>query len=205
MTVSIASSKNIMESSPWSDNLGSKQPNGKISSVFILKTPANYESHSNLIKAHRIEPWIFSLINSKPPSALWRSSAAADAHTIGLSHWSAFSNRVSPTLDSTLASPSPQSLLTLCPSGSKNTTNLDLTTPTKFDAAYFRKLQVGVGLLTSDAELQSDGSTSGFVSANTNFNTFAANFISSMIAMGNVEVLTGTAGPIRTNCHAFNS
>jgi hypothetical protein len=26
-----------------------------------------------------------------------------------------------------------------------------------------------------------------------------------MIAMGNVEVLTGTAGQIRTNCHAFNS
>jgi hypothetical protein len=43
------------------------------------------------------------------------------------------------------------------------------------------------------------------VSANTNFNTFAANFISSMIAMGNIEVLTGTAGQIRTNCHEFNS
>ncbi|KAH9550974.1 hypothetical protein CY35_10G099600 [Sphagnum magellanicum] len=131
--------------------------------------------------------------------------ALSGAHTIGLAHCSAFSNRLSPTLDSTLASPLAQSLLTLCPSGSNNTTNLDVTTPTKFDAAYFRNLQVGLGLLTSDAELQSDGSTSGFVSANTNFNTFAANFISSMIAMGNVEVLTGTAGQIRTNCHAFNS
>jgi peroxidase len=77
-------------------------------------------------------------------------------------------------LDSTLASPLAQSLLKLCPSGSNNTTNLDVTTPTKFDAAYFRNLQVGLGLLTSDAELQSDGSTSGFVSANTNFNTFAS-------------------------------
>jgi peroxidase len=131
--------------------------------------------------------------------------ALSGAHTIGLAHCSAFSNRLSPTLDSTLASPLAQSLLTLCPSGSNNTTNLDVTTPTKFDAAYFRNLQVGLGLLTSDAELQSDGSTSGFVGANTNFNTFAANFISSMIAMGNVEVLTGTAGQIRTNCHAFNS
>ncbi len=205
MTVTIASFKNIMESWPWPDNLESKQPSGKMSSVFILKTPSNYEARSNLIKAHRLEPWICSLINSKPPSALWRSSAAAGAHTIGLAHCSAFSNRLSPTLDSTLASPLAQSLLTLCPSGSNNTTNLDVTTPTKFDAAYFRNLQEGLGLLTSDAEFQSDGSTSGFVSANTNFNTFAANFISSMIAMGNVEVLTGTAGQIRTNCHAFNS
>ncbi len=189
----------------WSRNLWPQQPNGKMSLVFVLKALSNYEAHSKLIKAHRLEPWIFCLIHSKPLAALWWSSAAAGAHTIGLAHCSAFSNRLSPTLDSTLASPLAQSLLTLCPSGSNNTTNLDVTTPTKFDAAYFRNLQVGLGLLTSDAELQSDGSTSGFVSANTNFNTFAANFISSMIAMGNVEVLTGTAGQIRANCHQFNS
>ncbi len=188
-----------------SHNLWPQQPNGKISLVFVLKAPSNYEAHSNLMKAHRLEPWIFCVIHSKPLAALWWSSAAAGAHTIGLAHCSAFSNRLSPTLDSTLASPLAQSLLTLCPSGSNNTTNLDVTTPTKFDAAYFRNLQAGLGLLTSDAELQSDGSTSGFVSANTNFNTFAANFVSSMIAMGNVEVLTGTAGQIRTNCHQFNS
>ncbi len=157
----------------WSHNLW-EQPNGKMSLVFVLKAPFNYEAHSNLIKAHSLETWIFCLIHSKPLTALWWSSAAAGAHTIGLAHCSAFSNRLSPTLDSTLASPLAQSLLKLCPSGSNNTTNLDVTTPTKFDAAYFRNLQVGLGLLTSDAELQSDGSTSGFVSANTNFNTFAS-------------------------------
>ncbi len=135
-------------------------------------------------------------------------TSAAGAHTIGQAHCSAFWNRLSPFYDRTLDAAFARSLLYQCPQGSSTnaTEFLDLTTPTIFDAAYFGNLHMGLGLLTSDAELQFDSeSTSRLVRANTDFDTFAANFKSSMIAMGNIDVLTGSAGEIRSNCRRFKS
>jgi peroxidase len=135
-------------------------------------------------------------------------TSAAGAHTIGQAHCSAFWNRLSPFYDRTLDAAFARSLLYQCPQGSSTnaTEFLDLTTPTIFDAAYFGNLHMGLGLLTSDAELQFDSeSTSRLVRANTDFDTFATNFKSSMIAMGNIDVLTGSAGEIRSNCRRFNS
>jgi len=135
-------------------------------------------------------------------------TSAAGAHTIGQAHCSAFWNRLSPGFDPTLDRAFARSLLYQCPQGSStNATDvLDLTTPTIFDAAYFGNLHMGLGLLTSDAELAFDSeSTSRLVRANTDFDTFAANFKSSMIVMGNIDVLTGSAGEIRSNCRRFNS
>jgi peroxidase len=88
--------------------------------------------------------------------------------------------------------------------GSNNAVNLDVTTPTRLDQVYYTNLKANKGLLTSDQVLATDPSTSGLVTANSNFNTFAGNFRSAMLAMGNINVLTGTAGQIRLNCRKFN-
>jgi peroxidase len=133
------------------------------------------------------------------------TSLGTGAHTIGVAHCSAFANRLSPTVDSTLNPIFAALLETECPSGSTETVNLAVTTPTKFDKFYYLNLRANKGLLTSDQELQSDPSTSGFVNANSFFPTFAANFRNAIIAMGNINVLTGTAGNIRLNCRKFNS
>jgi peroxidase len=134
-----------------------------------------------------------------------KTSLGTGAHTIGVAHCSAFANRLSPTVDSTLNPIFAALLETECPSGSTKTVNLDVTTPTKFDQFYYLNLRANKGLLTSDQELQSNPSTSGLVNANSFFPTFAANFRNAIIAMGNINVLTGTAGNIRLNCRKFNS
>jgi len=128
----------------------------------------------------------------------------AGAHSIGVAHCGAFANRLSPTVDPTLNPAFAASLKKQCPVGSNNAVNLDVTTPTRLDQVYYTNLKANKGLLTSDQVLETDPSTSGLVTANSNFNTFAANFRSAMLAMGNINVLTGTAGQIRLNCRKFN-
>ncbi|CAK9260094.1 unnamed protein product [Sphagnum jensenii] len=130
--------------------------------------------------------------------------ALSGAHSIGVAHCSAFANRLSPTVDPTLNPAFAASLKLQCPAGSNNVVNLDVTTPTRLDQVYYTNLKANKGLLTSDQVLETDPSTSGLVTANSNFNTFAANFRSAMLAMGNINVLTGTAGQIRLNCRKFN-
>lgn len=129
---------------------------------------------------------------------------SAGGHSVGRSHCSAIQNRLTtpadPTLDPTYAA----ALKASCPAGSSNTVNLDLTTPTNLDEAYYKNLQAKKGLLTSDQNLQNDPETAPLVAANTNFNTFGPKFRNAMIAMGNINVLTGTAGNIRLNCRKFN-
>lgn len=126
------------------------------------------------------------------------------AHSIGVAHCGSFANRLGSPPDSTLDANYTAFLKTQCPSGSTNTVNLDLTTPTRLDEVYYKNLQVNKGLLTSDENLQNDAETKPIVAANTNFNTFGPKFASAMLAMGNINVLTGTAGQIRNNCHKFN-
>ncbi|KAG0588913.1 hypothetical protein M758_2G231800 [Ceratodon purpureus] len=129
-------------------------------------------------------------------------------HSIGVAHCSAFQSRLGtppdPTLDPTYAA----ALQATCPGGttgtSTNTVNLDLTTPTNLDEVYYKNLQVKKGLLTSDQNLQNDAETQPMVAANTNFATFGPKFRDAMIAMGNINVLTGTSGNIRLNCRKFN-
>ena len=84
---------------------------------------------------------------------------------------------------------------------------LDVTTPIRFDNQYFTNLIYGKGLLTSDQELfSSDASTSAIVQNYArNYQVFFANFPKSMIAMGNLNPLTGTSGQVRANCHFVNN
>ena len=93
-----------------------------------------------------------------------------------------------------------------CPtSNTSNTTVLDIRTPKKFDNKYYVDLMNHQGLFTSDQDLYTDKRTRGIVTR------FAVNqslsfekFAVAMIKMGQLNVLTGKQGEIRTNCSARN-
>ena len=97
-----------------------------------------------------------------------------------------------------------------CPfiGGDNNTSPLD-STSTTFDNAYFSELLGLNGLLHSDQELFSSngtGSTNSTVSFySSNSTAFFIDFANAMVKMGNLSVLTGSNGEIRTNCRKVNS
>lgn len=88
-----------------------------------------------------------------------------------------------------------------------NTSPLDITTSTVFDAGYFQGLLQFKGLLHSDQELyKGDGSASEELVRyyGNNLDAFWADFSVSMIKMGNIRPLTGQNGEIRSNCRRVN-
>ncbi|CAN6285041.1 unnamed protein product [Urochloa humidicola] len=137
-------------------------------------------------------------------------------HTIGRARCTLFSNRlanfsstssVDPTLDSSLAS----SLQTLCKGGDGNqTAALDAGSADAFDNHYFQNLLSQKGLLSSDQGLFSGAgaganATKALVQLySANSERFLCDFRRSMIKMGNISPLTGSAGQIRKNCRAVN-
>lgn len=139
------------------------------------------------------------------------------AHTIGLARCSTFSNRLfnfsgtgapDATLDSTMTT----ELQNLCPlNGDGNkTTVLDRNSIDLFDNHYFQNLPNGKGLLSSDQILFSSNEAASTTKSlvqtySVNMNLFFSDFANSMIKMGNISPLTGSAGQIRKNCRVVNS
>lgn len=135
-------------------------------------------------------------------------------HTIGRGRCTLFSNRLSnfsatssvdPTLDSSLAS----SLQALCRGGDGNqTAALDAGSADAFDNHYFQNLLSQKGLLSSDQGLFSGAganATKALVQLyGANSERFLCDFGRSMVKMGNILPLTGSAGQIRKNCRAVN-
>lgn len=116
-----------------------------------------------------------------------------------------FRNRVhnETNIDSELAT----SLKSNCPiTGSDDTLSpLDATSPVIFDNAYFKNLVNNKGLLHSDQQLFSGGSTDSHVTTySTNSATFYVDFAHAMVKMGNLSPLTGTDGQIRKSCRKTN-
>ncbi|XWS13077.1 hypothetical protein CRYUN_Cryun36dG0006600 [Craigia yunnanensis] len=131
--------------------------------------------------------------------------ALSGSHTIGQARCTSFRTRIynETTIDSSFAS----SLRANCPStgGDNNLSPLDTTSPTSFDNAYFKNLQSQKGLLHSDQQLFSGGSTDSQVNAySSNPGSFSTDFANAMVKMGNLSPLTGTSGQIRTNCRKVN-
>lgn len=127
------------------------------------------------------------------------------AHTIGQARCVAFRDRLynDNDIDSTLAA----SLASSCPSsgGDDSLSPLDAATPTTFDNVYFKNLQAQKGLLHSDQQLYSGGSTNSQVTLYAVSSAyFRAEFAIAMVKMGNLSPLTGSSGQIRTNCRAVN-
>ncbi|KAL3502204.1 hypothetical protein ACH5RR_036653 [Cinchona calisaya] len=89
--------------------------------------------------------------------------------------------------------------------GNGNLAPLDLVTPNSFDNNYFKNLIQKKGLLQSDQVLFSREPTASIVSEySNNPRTFASDFASSMVKMGDIEPLTGQNGIIRRICSAVN-
>ncbi|XP_030524463.1 peroxidase 7-like [Rhodamnia argentea] len=83
--------------------------------------------------------------------------------------------------------------------------DLDGTTPRTFDNVYYKNLQRKMGLLSTDQYLYSDSRTGPLVAAlATQPQVFDYQFAVSMAKLGNVQVLTGGEGEVRTNCNAVN-
>lgn len=83
--------------------------------------------------------------------------------------------------------------------------NMDPNTPRTFDNMYYKNLQQGKGLFTSDQVLFTDTRTQPTVNTwATNNAAFQQAFITAMTKLGRVGVKTGKNGNIRSNCAAFN-
>jgi peroxidase len=141
--------------------------------------------------------------------------ALSGGHTIGIGHCSSFDKRlyntstgitiVDPTLDVSFAS----TLYSICPvvNDTVNSTNLDLITPNVFDNNYYLNLQNNETLFTSDQTLYSNSADTEDIvdSFASNQTVFFENFILGMLKMGQLDVLTGSEGEIRTNCSIANT
>ncbi|XP_038697410.1 peroxidase 5-like [Tripterygium wilfordii] len=132
--------------------------------------------------------------------------ALSGSHTIGQAQCFTFRQRIydnTSDIDAGFASTRKRG----CPSSGsdRNLAPLDLVTPDSFDNNYFKNLQQKKGLLHSDQVLFSGGSTDSIVNDySRNPSTFKNDFASAMIKMGDIDVLTGSAGQIRRICSAVN-
>lgn len=134
------------------------------------------------------------------------------AHTLGFSHCGKFSkriygfsprNRIDPTLNLGYA----LQLRQMCPINvdPRIAINMDPTTPRTFDNAYYRNLQQGKGLFTSDQVLFTDTRSRPTVNLfASNNGAFGQAFVSAITKLGRVGVKTGNQGEIRFDCTRAN-
>jgi len=129
------------------------------------------------------------------------------AHTIGQARCTSFRARIynESTIDPSFAQTRQSSCPSTSGSGDNNLAPLDLQTPTCFDNNYFKNLINQKGLLHSDQQLFSGGSTNALVQTySNNPNRFNLDFAAAMIKMGDISPLTGSSGEIRNNCRKTN-
>ncbi|KAJ1424976.1 Secretory peroxidase [Sesbania bispinosa] len=132
--------------------------------------------------------------------------ALSGGHTIGISHCSSFTNRLYPTQDPVMDKTFGKNLKLTCPtSNTDNTTVLDIRSPNTFDNKYYVDLMNRQGLFTSDQDLYTDKRTKDIVTSfAVNQTLFFEKFVTAMLKMGQLNVLTGTQGEIRANCSVRN-
>ncbi|KAL3727467.1 hypothetical protein ACJRO7_032229 [Eucalyptus globulus] len=133
------------------------------------------------------------------------------AHTIGVAHCGIISNRLynftgkgdaDPSLNAAYAA----SLRTQCPNPANpaKTVDMDPQSSLSFDSHYFDILTENKGLFQSDAALLTNRGAAKVVQRLRSPAKFFAEFGKSMKKMGDIEVLTGTAGEIRKQCRVVN-
>ncbi|KAL6594645.1 hypothetical protein ACP70R_048383 [Stipagrostis hirtigluma subsp. patula] len=134
--------------------------------------------------------------------------ALSGAHSFGQTHCSFVTGRLYPTVDPTMNSTFAADLKKVCPQGGAGGTVLNLnrvTDPNKLSNQYYRNVASGKVMFTSDQTLMSSSETAAMV-ANNSANPIAwmARFAGALVKMGNIEVLTGSAGEVRKVCSATN-
>lgn len=79
--------------------------------------------------------------------------------------------------------------------------NMDPVTPQKFDNQYFKNLQQGKGLFTSDQVLFTDSRSKATVDLfASSEGAFRSAFVDAITKLGRVGVKTGNQGEIRIDC-----
>ncbi|KAI9113415.1 hypothetical protein K1719_015342 [Acacia pycnantha] len=138
--------------------------------------------------------------------------ALSGAHTLGFSHCSRFEKRVynyspktqvDPTMDERYA----EELRSMCPRNvdPRIAITMDPATPHAFDHQYYKNLQQGKGLFTSDQVLFTDPRSRAAVNAfASSAHTFQQNFIAAITKLGRVGIKNAHNGNIRTDCSALN-
>jgi len=134
-------------------------------------------------------------------------------HTIGRSHCTSVAPRLynfngtgqDPSLDSNYAA----ALKQQCPQGNSNANlvvPMNPGSPATMDEGYYVDVLSNRGLFTSDQTLLTNAATAAQVSQNAaNRFLWSAKFSAAMVKMGQIGVLTGSAGEIRANCRVVNS
>ncbi|XP_057960337.1 peroxidase 51-like [Malania oleifera] len=138
--------------------------------------------------------------------------ALSGAHTVGFSHCGKFANRIYnfsrvSSVDPALNQGYAAQLQSMCPKNvdPRIAINMDPNTPQVFDNMYYKNLQQGKGLFTSDQVLFSDRRSRPTVNAwASNSDAFNNAFVAAMTKLGRVGVKTGRNGNIRRDCSAFN-
>ncbi|KAL6644473.1 hypothetical protein ACP70R_016081 [Stipagrostis hirtigluma subsp. patula] len=138
--------------------------------------------------------------------------ALSGAHTVGFAHCSRFANRLYSYSSRTQTDPSfhkvyAEQLKQACPPdvGPTMAVNMDPVSPVTFDNLYYTNLVKGLGLFTSDQVLYTDEVTQPIVEKYAaNQTAFFVDFVSAMIKVGRLGVMTGNDGEIRRVCTAFN-
>ena len=83
--------------------------------------------------------------------------------------------------------------------------NMDPTTPNRFDNAYYKNLQQGKGLFSSDEILFTDARSKSTVNLfASNSGAFQQAFVTAITKLGRVGVKTGNQGEIRRDCTRIN-
>ncbi|KAM1099304.1 hypothetical protein TB2_005799 [Malus domestica] len=132
--------------------------------------------------------------------------ALSGSHTTGQARCLVFRERIhnETNIDSSFAT----SLKSNCTASSgtdDNLSSLDVTSPFIFDNAYYKNLVNSKGLMHSDQQLFSGGSTDSLVKTySTTAETFYTDFANAMLKMGSLSPLTGKSGQVRTNCRKIN-
>lgn len=79
--------------------------------------------------------------------------------------------------------------------------NMDPTTPNTFDNVYYKNLQQGKGLFTSDQSLFTDNRSKATVNQfASNSTAFQQAFVTAITKLGSIQVLTGNQGEVRRDC-----
>ncbi|XP_021725698.1 peroxidase 5-like [Chenopodium quinoa] len=135
------------------------------------------------------------------------------AHTIGRAHCNSFTDRLynfnsasgqDPSINAAYAA----QLQRQCPSVNSDTSTvvpMDPISPFTADTAYYRNILNNRGLFASDQTLASDAVTKDLVTQYArNPGLWGRKFADAMVAMGQIDVLTGVEGEIRINCRVVN-
>jgi peroxidase len=123
-------------------------------------------------------------------------------HSVGGAHCSLFQDRINdPAMDRTLNA----QLRNTCRAPNDPTAFLDQKTSFLVDNAVYGEIQRQRGILRIDQNLGTSGTTRGIVSSfASNNDLFRQRFVTAMVKMGSLNVLTGRSGEVRRNCRAFN-